>query len=199
MWILRTVTEGQPEKTFRILPGNERTIGRATGADFIVDAALVSRVHCRLTALAGGELEIRDLESTNGTFVNGERVETARLASGDRLQVGRVELVALRGRGLALRSARYSSTNGFVVRSRRIVVSGPWPGWTIALVAEREQHLGNRPHQHLVVAARQIGPADRARKQRVADEQVLARLPFLPICRHTPPGQWPGVWCTRTS
>jgi pSer/pThr/pTyr-binding forkhead associated (FHA) protein len=96
MWILRTVTEGQPEKTFRILPGNVRTIGRATGADFIVDAALVSRVHCRVTALDGGELEIRDLESTNGTYVNGQRIETARLAPGDRLQVGRVELVALR-------------------------------------------------------------------------------------------------------
>ncbi len=96
MWILRTVTEGQPEKTFRILPGNERTIGRATGADFIIDAALVSRVHCRVTALTGGELEIKDLESTNGTYVNGERIETARLASGDRLQVGRVEFVALR-------------------------------------------------------------------------------------------------------
>jgi len=96
MWILRTVTEGLPEKTFRILPGSARTIGRATGADFIVDAALVSRVHCRLTALTGGELEVHDLESTNGTFVNGTRIETARLASGDRLQVGRVELVALR-------------------------------------------------------------------------------------------------------
>lgn len=96
MWILRTVTEGHPEKTFRILPGNERTIGRATGADFIVDAALVSRVHCRVSALEGGELEIKDLESTNGTYVNGERVETARLTPGDRVQVGRIEFVALR-------------------------------------------------------------------------------------------------------
>ena len=96
MWILRTIDEGTPEKTFRILPGGVRTIGRATGADFIVDAPLVSRVHCRLTALPSGELEVRDLDSTNGTFVNGARVETARLASGDRLGVGRVELVALR-------------------------------------------------------------------------------------------------------
>ena len=96
MWILRTVTEDLPEQTFRILPGNIKTIGRATGADFIVDAALISRVHCRVTALAGGELEVRDLESTNGTYVNGERIETARLAPGDRLQVGRVQLVALR-------------------------------------------------------------------------------------------------------
>ena len=99
MWILRTVTDGQPEQTFRLLSGAVRTIGRSTGADFIVDAALVSRVHCRLTALPTGELEVRDLESTNGTYVNGQRIEAARLASGDRLQVGRVEIVALRDAG----------------------------------------------------------------------------------------------------
>jgi len=46
--------------------------------------------------LAGGELEVKDLESTNGTFVNGARVETARLAPGDKLQVGRVEIVAMK-------------------------------------------------------------------------------------------------------
>ena len=96
MWILRTVTEGHPEQTFRILAGGVRTIGRATGADFIVDAALVSRVHCRVTALPDGGLELRDLDSTNGTFVNGQRIDTARLASGDRIQVGRVELVSVR-------------------------------------------------------------------------------------------------------
>ena len=96
MWILRTITEGQPERTFRILPGGVKTIGRAIGADFIVDAALVSRVHCRLTALPDGQLELRDLESTNGTFVNGVRIgQPLRLASGDRVQVGRVELVAI--------------------------------------------------------------------------------------------------------
>ena len=96
MWILRTVDESQPERTFRILPGGMKTVGRATGADFIVDAPLISRVHCRLTALPDGGLEVRDLESTNGTFINGKRVQIGRLASGDRLGVGRVELVALR-------------------------------------------------------------------------------------------------------
>jgi pSer/pThr/pTyr-binding forkhead associated (FHA) protein len=96
MWILRTVTDGMAEQTFRLLPGSIRTIGRAVGADFIVDAALVSRVHCRLTALPSGELEVRDMDSTNGTFLNGRRVDTARIVSGDRLQIGRVELVALR-------------------------------------------------------------------------------------------------------
>ena len=96
MWILRTVSEGVPEQTFRVMPGVIRTVGRAVGADFIVDAALVSRVHCRLTAFPDGGLELRDMDSTNGTFVNGRRIETARLASGDRVTIGRVELVALR-------------------------------------------------------------------------------------------------------
>jgi pSer/pThr/pTyr-binding forkhead associated (FHA) protein len=95
MWILRTVTDEPPDQTFRLLPGGVRTLGRSTGADFIVEAALVSRVHCRLTALPDGALEVRDLDSTNGTFVNGRRVAQARLAPGDRLRVGRVELIAL--------------------------------------------------------------------------------------------------------
>ena len=96
MWILRTVTDEHPERTFRVTPGGVRTVGRAVGADFIVDAALVSRVHCRLTALPDGGLEVRDMQSTNGTFVNGRRVDAAVLTSGDRVQIGRVELVALR-------------------------------------------------------------------------------------------------------
>lgn len=95
MWILRTTSKDLPEQTFRLLPGAEKTLGRATGVDFILDAALVSRVHCRLAIAATGDLEVKDLDSTNGTWVNDERVEIAHLKSGDRLRVGRVELVAL--------------------------------------------------------------------------------------------------------
>jgi len=92
MWILKTDEAADPPCLFRILPGSIKTVGRATGADFIVDAALVSRVHCRLTAGAT-ELEVVDLESTNGTFVNGERKARATLRNGDRLGVGRVDLI----------------------------------------------------------------------------------------------------------
>jgi pSer/pThr/pTyr-binding forkhead associated (FHA) protein len=49
-----------------------------------------------VTVLPGGELEVRDLDSTNGTFVNGQRIASACLTPGDRLKVGRVELIALR-------------------------------------------------------------------------------------------------------
>jgi pSer/pThr/pTyr-binding forkhead associated (FHA) protein len=86
MWIL----DG-PEATFRLTPGAVKTVGRAPRADFILDVALVSRLHCRLTA-AADNLEVVDLESTNGTFVNDKRIGTAQLKSGDRLRIGRVEL-----------------------------------------------------------------------------------------------------------
>jgi pSer/pThr/pTyr-binding forkhead associated (FHA) protein len=92
VWVLITADNAEFPFTFRILPGNIKTVGRATRADFIVDAPLVSRLHCRLTAGAA-ELEVIDLESTNGTFVNGERIERAILKKGDRLGVGRVEMM----------------------------------------------------------------------------------------------------------
>lgn len=90
MWILRAA-EGDENVAFRLRPGSIKTMGRATRADFIVDAPLVSRLHCRLESGADG-LEVIDLSSTNGTFVNGKRVKRAHLHAGDRLKVGRVEL-----------------------------------------------------------------------------------------------------------
>ncbi len=86
MWILQS-----PEGTFRLAAGAIKTVGRAPRADFILDVALVSRLHCRLSA-GDDRLEVVDLKSTNGTFVNDKRIEKATLATGDRLRVGRVEM-----------------------------------------------------------------------------------------------------------
>lgn len=96
MWILETTAESEAGAlTFRLPPGDIKTIGRAPRADFILDAPLVSRLHCRLTASAAG-LEILDLDSTNGTFVNDRRIKTAMLAPGDRVGIGRVSLIVAR-------------------------------------------------------------------------------------------------------
>ena len=94
MWTIRSTDPPDLDLSFRLLPGTYKTMGRAAQADFIVDAALVSRVHCRVTLSADNELVIEDLGSTNGTLVNGKKVRMATLASGDRVKVGRVEFVA---------------------------------------------------------------------------------------------------------
>jgi pSer/pThr/pTyr-binding forkhead associated (FHA) protein len=85
-WILENDTY-----TLRLPPGSVKTIGRTARADFIVTGALVSRLHCRVTADRSGQLVVEDLESTNGILVNGEAAERAVLRDGDKLTVGRVE------------------------------------------------------------------------------------------------------------
>lgn len=86
-WILENDTY-----TLRLPPGSVKTIGRTARADFIVTGALISRLHCRVTADTSDQLVVEDLESTNGTRVNGEPITRAVLSDGDTLAVGRVEL-----------------------------------------------------------------------------------------------------------
>ena len=86
-WIL---TSTEPEILLRIPAGATKTIGREAKADFVVDAALVSRVHCRLASADDEQLTVEDLGSTNGTLVNGERVDQSVLRTGDTLTIGRV-------------------------------------------------------------------------------------------------------------
>src|SRR3954468_20533323 len=92
MWILQSA-----EATFRLKPGAIKTVGRAPRADFILDVALVSRLHCRLTA-ADDQLEVLDLKSTNGTYVNDKRVDQAKLSTGDKLRIGRVAMTVERAK-----------------------------------------------------------------------------------------------------
>ena len=92
MWILQSAVDGDGDSwTFRISPGATKTIGRAARADFVVEAALVSRLHCRLTA-SDSTIDVVDLDSTNGTYINDERIRNGTLANGDRLKIGRVEM-----------------------------------------------------------------------------------------------------------
>ena len=93
-WILEGT--GEPSVTLRLAAGTVKIIGRAPAADFIVDAPLISRVHCRLTADPSDQLIVEDLGSTNGTIVNGQRVDRCVLRAHDRLLIGRLEFVVAR-------------------------------------------------------------------------------------------------------
>jgi diguanylate cyclase (GGDEF)-like protein len=63
------------------------TIGRSRGADILLPEHGVSRHHCTLLQ-RDGTFTIEDAGSTNGTLVNGERVSSAELVTGDRIQLG---------------------------------------------------------------------------------------------------------------
>ena len=94
MWVLREESSDKACQplTFRLMRDRMKTIGRKRNADFVIEQTLVSRVHCRLTN-QDGHLEVEDLDSANGTYVNTQKIQRARLAAGDKLRIGHVELV----------------------------------------------------------------------------------------------------------
>ena len=106
LWVLRKNGKTAEARTRMVPVGPElriyynraflrsEVVGRAARADFIVDAHLVSRVHCRFTLSQSDELDVEDVGSTNGTFVNGKKILKTTLADGDKVKVGRVEFVA---------------------------------------------------------------------------------------------------------
>ncbi len=66
-------------------------VGRDPGCDFPIEHSTVSSAHCELV-LSNDGVTIRDCNSTNGTFVNGEPVKEARLLPGQTVRLGDVEL-----------------------------------------------------------------------------------------------------------
>jgi len=79
--------------TLTLPPGRVLTIGRSPQADFPLDSPVVSRYHARVERTPQGAT-LTDLNSTNGTFVNGQRVTGAhRLKDGDVVQIGPFTLI----------------------------------------------------------------------------------------------------------
>jgi pSer/pThr/pTyr-binding forkhead associated (FHA) protein len=72
---------------FALEDNREVVIGRSTDLDMVLVDEMVSRRHAKLV-LKGNHVELSDLGSTNGVFVNGERVKQASVAVGDRILVG---------------------------------------------------------------------------------------------------------------
>jgi serine/threonine protein kinase len=78
----------------RQLSGSQATLGRGQRCTVRIPAADVSRRHCRLRMEADGLVRVEDLESVNGTFINGTPIHGLEIVRpGDRLELGPVTLV----------------------------------------------------------------------------------------------------------
>src|SRR6187399_1257233 len=89
---LNVVAGPQTGRTFSFDQHDTFMIGRSEDAQFCLPHdRFFSRHHC-LIEIAPPQAFLRDLGSTNGTFVNGLRVDTAHLKSGDRIQGGETVL-----------------------------------------------------------------------------------------------------------
>ncbi|MHB1843580.1 MAG: DUF4388 domain-containing protein [Deltaproteobacteria bacterium] len=72
---------------FPLRDDKEVVIGRSSELDMVLVEDMVSRKHAKIS-IASGKVTIQDLGSTNGTFVNGEKIKQSRLKEGDRILIG---------------------------------------------------------------------------------------------------------------
>jgi DNA-binding NtrC family response regulator/pSer/pThr/pTyr-binding forkhead associated (FHA) protein len=102
--VVHTGEEGG-SRVIDLIDGGEITFGRSRSAVVHVQHDNVSRLHARI-ARSGDAIEVEDLESRNGTFVNGERITAKqRIAPGDEIVIGSIHVVVGTTSGLKRSSA----------------------------------------------------------------------------------------------
>ena len=98
LWTLRFISGKYQGGEFPLRPHREIVIGRSSDLDMVLVEDMVSRKHAKIST-DERTVSIQDLGSTNGTFVNGEKIRKVELKDGDRILIGTsiIKLVALDG------------------------------------------------------------------------------------------------------
>ena len=99
-YVLRFISGKYQGGEFPIVPEKQIVVGRSSDLDMVLVEDMVSRKHARI-AMQSDQIWIEDLGSTNGTFVNGEKIKRARLKEGDRVLIGTSILKVIAGEGSA--------------------------------------------------------------------------------------------------
>jgi hypothetical protein len=86
-YVLRFISGKYQGGEFPIAVDKQILIGRSSDLDMVLVEDMVSRKHARI-AMQTDQIWIEDLGSTNGTFVNGEKIKRSRLKEGDRVLIG---------------------------------------------------------------------------------------------------------------
>jgi hypothetical protein len=86
-YVLRFISGKYQGGEFPIAAEKQILIGRSSDLDMVLVEDMVSRKHARIN-MQTDQIWIEDLGSTNGTFVNGEKIKRARLKEGDRVLIG---------------------------------------------------------------------------------------------------------------
>src|SRR3954447_23645758 len=95
-YVLRSISGKCEGSEFPIVNDKPIIVGRSSDLDMVLVEDMVSRKHARIT-MQQEQIWIEDLGSTNGTFVNGEKIKRARLKEGDRVLIGTSILKVIAG------------------------------------------------------------------------------------------------------
>lgn len=83
------------EKTLEFPPSGRLSVGRTGSNDLVIEDASVSKIHGALSVDENGDLSVADTGSTNGTFLNDQRIsygKATRLEAGDRVKFGEIDV-----------------------------------------------------------------------------------------------------------
>src|SRR6204780_665233 len=95
-YVLRFISGKYQGGEFPVAAEKQILVGRSSDLDMVLVEDMVSRKHARI-AMQADQIWIEDLGSTNGTFVNGEKIKRARLKEGDRVLIGTSILKVIAG------------------------------------------------------------------------------------------------------
>lgn len=154
--VLRFISGKYQGAEFPLADSPEIIVGRSSDVDMVLIEDMVSRRHARLECI--DEISIEDLGSTNGTFVNGERIQRAKLLEGDRVLIGTsiIKVVLADSAAVLAPSSRRRTQKSGLSRNQVRGMAGsldeiPLPDLlqllgsskkTGVLVLETEDHLG---------------------------------------------------------
>lgn len=135
------MVEGLPNRAVDLVKART-TLGRRPFNDVVLDHLSVSGEHAALI-LAGEQVQLEDLGSTNGTVVNGEPVQKRILSQGDQIELGQVRIRFEHAQAGAALQSRIRITSG-AGAGREVVLTKPVstigkPGVAVAAVTRRAQ------------------------------------------------------------
>ena len=131
------------------------TIGRDLSSEICLTDLEISRKHCRIS-VNGNAAQLIDLESSNGTFLNGQPIASSSLKIGDHLNIGQTVFVVLAPNGISDNNgkptARESQTSTLSPRSVKEIVKDE------RFVAQMESNLQFMYNASLATSKKEIGP-----------------------------------------
>ena len=121
------------DQTFELKEGRTLVVGRGPSSDIAIYDPTISRRHAELTVGADG-VQVKDLDSSNGTCINGARITTGRLGTEDTVTFGKVTFrLASPGSAAVVQQrpaiAAEAAHGGQIVRQLMVSGGGP-PGIT---------------------------------------------------------------------
>ena len=127
MDVILVMTRGDGSYRTFPLTKNRIVIGRINSCDLRVPLNSISRQHCEIT-LSEGQVQLRDMDSSNGTYHNGRRIQNAVLGPGDRISIGPVVFrILIEGKPADLLESLSSPPKAVAGANARLATPKPRP------------------------------------------------------------------------